>query len=402
MINMTKEEVNLAFYTIYASRNDTEDINGLIQEVFQEGFKITASQKEVEIQPKSWFSKNKIIIKWDSEDTNPEYFKNNIPGMMGFYQNHIPFEDDDLQYRVMMQISVFNTIVAIETEKDYNDAYMQRFVELQGKMDGIGFISDGTLIDRDGRVIVYPSGKSGPAEFSPRACTRKIRGEDKTTPEGKQRKEQSIAYLKDKQVPVLDTLPELPPLEEMGIRSLEEIARRAVALLIVIQYACDINQDNDLEQSKTFVLEMLDKYGVADVLTESEQELLDEEEPEHQAAVNLAWQYEAYWALLWILGLLDTLDFPDGICDCDFAINTVSNCSSFAEFVDKTSMRSAEEILDEADKIYRMHWACVNHRIQGKEAPAGISESVVMERRRGLFWALGYRNEEWDHISMDT
>ncbi|MNN91290.1 hypothetical protein D3C81_2093850 [compost metagenome] len=65
-------------------------------------------------------------------------------------------------------------------------------------------------------------------------------------------------------------------------------------------------------------------------------------------------------------------------------------------------MRSGQEILDEADKIYRMHWACVNHRIQGKEAPAGMSESVVMERRRGLFWALGYRNEEWDHISMDT
>lgn len=392
----------MAFYTIYASRNDTQDISEFIQEVFQDGFKINPSQTGLEIQPKSWFSKNKIMIKWDSEDTNPEYFKNNVPGMIGFYQNQIPFEDEDLQYRVLMQISVFNTIVAIETEKDYNDAYMKRFVELQGKMDGIGFISDGTLIDKDGRVIVYPNGKSGPAQFSPRACTRKVRGEDKTTPEGKQRKEQSITYLKEKQVPVLETLPELPPLADLRIRSQEEIAQRAVALLIVIQFACDINQNNDLQKSRAFVLEMLDKYGVADALTESERELLDAEEPEHQAAVNLAWQYEAYWALLWILGLLDSLDFPDGICDCDFAIHAVSNCSSFAEFFDRTSMRSGEDILDEADKIYRMHWACVNHRIQGKEAPAGLNESVVMERRRGLFWALGYRNEEWDHISMDT
>ncbi|MNN39445.1 hypothetical protein D3C81_1534840 [compost metagenome] len=103
-----------------------------------------------------------------------------------------------------------------------------------------------------------------------------------------------------------------------------------------------------------------------------------------------------------MLGLLDSLDFPDGICDCDFAIQAVSSRSSFDEFMDAASVRPAEEILDEADKIYRMHWACVNHRIQGKEAPAGLNESVVMERRRALFWVLGFRNEEWDHISMDT
>ena len=65
-------------------------------------------------------------------------------------------------------------------------------------------------------------------------------------------------------------------------------------------------------------------------------------------------------------------------------------------------MRNKEKIMDEADKIYRLHWACVSSRIQGQEAPAGMIESIVMERRRGLFWMMGHLDEGWDHISMDT
>lgn len=37
-----------------------------------------------------------------------------------------------------------------------------------------------------------------------------------------------------------------------------------------------------------------------------------------------------------------------------------------------------------------------------KQRQRTLNESVVMERRRGLFWLIGYRNEQWDTISMDT
>lgn len=394
----------MPYFTIFASRNDTRDIGGLVREVFREGYKVAASGPDetlFTVQPKGWFKNNKITIRVVSEDSDPDYFASNIPGMMGFYQR-IPFEDDDLQRRVLIQISVLNTMLAIETEKDYGQEDWNRFVELAGKIDGIGFIQDGTLLDRDGRVIVYPDGTSDAADFSPRACTRKIRGEDRTTPEGWQRKETSLAYLKEKQVPYLESLPELPPLSELKVRSREEIARRAVALLIVIQYACDVAQEGDLPASKAFVADLLDKFGVADELTGDERDLLAQEEPSRQAAINIAWQYEAYWALLWALGLLDSLDFPDHTCDCEFAIQAVSSCDSFAKFLDKTTLRQPESILDEADKIYRLHWACVNDRIQGREPAAGLNESVVMERRRALFWMIGYRDEAWDDIRMDT
>ncbi|AZK44979.1 DUF4272 domain-containing protein [Paenibacillus lentus] len=388
-------------FTIFASRNDTGDIPGLIAEVFADGYKIDGNSGEYVIQPRKWFNKNKMVIRVASEDTDPDYFANNIPGMMGFY-DRIPFEDEQLKRLVLTQISVINTMLAIETDKDYDEAYLTLFQGLLRGVDGIGFIPDGTLADYDGRVIVHPDGRSGNAEFRPRACTRKIRGEEQVSAEGEQRKQETIAYLQSRNIPYIEGLPQLPPLADLHFKPREEIARRAVALLLVIQYACYILQDEGVEQSRQFVTEMLDKYGVTNALTENEADLLQQEEPEHQDAVNISWQYEAYWVLIWALGLVESLEFPNQTCDCDFAIQAVSSCDSFEEFLGKTSPRRPEEILDEADRNYRLHWACVNSRIKGESAPAGMNESIVMERRRALFWLIGSEGEEWDHISLDT
>ncbi|WP_271812700.1 DUF4272 domain-containing protein [Clostridium beijerinckii] len=38
-------------------------------------------------------------------------------------------------------------------------------------------------------------------------------------------------------------------------------------------------------------------------------------------------KYEAYWTLIWALGILDKLDYPSQICDCNFAINLVADCN---------------------------------------------------------------------------
>ncbi|GJM75769.1 hypothetical protein HMSSN036_79850 [Paenibacillus macerans] len=77
----------MPYFTIFASRNDIRDIGGLIHEAFGDDFKITGGgpgETEFSLLPKGWFKSNKITIRVASEDTDPDYFDNNIPGMMGF------------------------------------------------------------------------------------------------------------------------------------------------------------------------------------------------------------------------------------------------------------------------------------------------------------------------------
>ncbi|MBG9455588.1 hypothetical protein ABE61_16330 [Lysinibacillus sphaericus] len=389
------------YFTIFASKNNIDDIEFKISDVFAKGFAIGKNENEYLLKSKALFKKHKLIVRVMSEDTNPDYFVNNIPGMMGYY-NNIPFEDDHLKDLVLTQISVLNTVIAIESEKEINEDQLLLFTDLLSKIGGIGFLPNGTLLDDEGAVIVYPDGQSGPSNFRPQACPRKVMGQEVSSEEGEQRKNNTIAYLKERAISYTASLPQLPPIEDCQFKTQEDIARRAVALLIVIQFACDVAQGGNVEESRDFFINMLRTYKVENDLTENERDFLQASEPDVQEAINISWQYEAYWTLIWALGFVEELDFPDEVCDCEYAIQVVSNCETFEQFYLQAIMRSQEEILDEADKIYRYHWACVDSRIQERTAPAGMNESIVMERRRGLFWMVGHRNEEWDTISMDT
>lgn len=73
------------------------------------------------------------------------------------------------------------------------------------------------------------------------------------------------------------------------------------------------------------------------------------------------------------------------------------------EMVAAAKLRDVSEILDEADLIYRYHWACVDARVNGSGPLQGLEESVVMERRAGLWWMLDIDGQDdWDDVAMDT
>jgi hypothetical protein len=218
-----------------------------------------------------------------------------------------------------------------------------------------------------------------------------------------ERKLKSIEILKLNQVPYMEGLPRIEDVNEIEVRSAEEIAKRAIACLIAIQVACDINNGENVEESREFFKGFLEKYGVSNELTEAEKKIIFGT-PEEQDVINMAWKYEAYWTLIWALGILDELNYPSQICDCDFAINVVADCNDFDEFMKKVNLRSVDEILNEADLIYRYNWACVDARIHGKNAPAKLDSGVVFERHWGLNWLIGKgtENDDWDCVSTDT
>lgn len=216
------------------------------------------------------------------------------------------------------------------------------------------------------------------------------------------RKAASIAKLQAENIPAIDWLPVIESVDKARIRSAEEIARRAIACLITIQAACEQNEDNYDDEGAAWCHGLLEQYNVADEITANERAILAKQGSE-QDIINMVWKYEAYWTLLWALGIVEKLDYPDHIVDCQFAIDAVASCDDFADFMAKTRLRDIEEILDETDLIYRYHWACVDARINGREMPGGLLESVVMERHAGLNWLIGaYDSDDWDDVPVHT
>jgi len=215
-----------------------------------------------------------------------------------------------------------------------------------------------------------------------------------------QRKQESILKLKTKAIPYIDWLPHIESSDDVIQRSAEHIAKRAIACLLMIQVACDLDRDQFDQETEDFIADLLNKFEVADELTVKEKNILNRSAAQ-QDIVNMIWKYEAYWVLLWTLGIVDELKYPDEIADCDFAIEVVSRCRSLQEFMQQVKLRDIEEILDEADLIYRYDWACVEARLKQQNAPANLNASIVLERHGALNWLI-QADADWDNPDVST
>lgn len=217
--------------------------------------------------------------------------------------------------------------------------------------------------------------------------------EARVAPEAWQRKLRSESVLSAEAVPINKLLPVIETAKEAKRRTKEEIAYRALALLVVAV------KGEGLEQSA--VDKIVKDRGLAQHFTPNERAFLMNATPSQHDKVQFVWRYEAAWTLLWALGYVDKLESPRAVCDVQRAVKLMREMGT-KQFLAEARLRDLPEILDQADRIYRYHWAVVEARVNGRKAPAGLDPGVTMERHYALNWLIGYMEQEWDEISTDT
>lgn len=214
------------------------------------------------------------------------------------------------------------------------------------------------------------------------------------------RREKSNAKIKGMGIACMEALPLLESSKEVRLKSLDEICNRAIASLLSIQLAEDIGNNQGYEESKELFSTLLKNYKVENCLLEKEQRLFDGTYSE-QDAIDVCWTYEAYWSLVWALGLVEDISYPNTVCDVKRAIKLVGDTDGKEAFKAQCRLRGVEEILDMLDLYYRYHWATEEKRLRPETEIKDLNPEVVMERRRGLEWLISEEND-WFDISMDT
>ena len=194
----------------------------------------------------------------------------------------------------------------------------------------------------------------------------------------KERKEKTIAKLKEMGIATIEFLPEVEDSSQVKLKSLDEICARAIATLISTQLACDIN-NGDYEESKKYFEVMLDTFKVKDKLNSKEKKLFDGSYSS-QDVIDVVWTYESYWSLCYALGLIDSIEDAGSICDTNLAISFVSKSKDFDDFKSKCKLRDVEEILDMLDLYYRYHWATTDNRMNPNTPIGNLNDEIVVER----------------------
>jgi hypothetical protein len=207
------------------------------------------------------------------------------------------------------------------------------------------------------------------------------------------RKARSIAVLKQEKVPYIEHLPTIETAAEIKPRTREEVALRAIALAVVAVKG----ETGDHQLG----LDLVKRFDIRSALSPAERAFIDDPKPSEQARVQFTWRYESLGVMLWALGFFDELARPDSIVDVPRAVGLLRDLGREG-FVSKATLRSLDDILDQADLIYRYHWAVTDARINGRPAPAGLDRSIVYERHYALNWLIRYMDQDWDDISTDT
>lgn len=211
--------------------------------------------------------------------------------------------------------------------------------------------------------------------------------------EALERKTRMATRLKAEGVPTIDSLPVIEDSGEARARPADEVAKRAIAVCLVAAKGEGIDQ--------AAVDALVHKYGAGSFFSPKEAAFIKNPRPTQQERNEYTWRYEDYWVLLWALGYVDTLDRLEDQCDVPKATRFLLDRTT-EQFIHDAKPRPLGTILDEADLVYRYHWAVVDARVKGKEAPAKLDGGVVQERHYALNWLVGYMNQAWDEISTDT
>jgi hypothetical protein len=213
------------------------------------------------------------------------------------------------------------------------------------------------------------------------------------TPEQESRKEKSETYCEENKVVVNTFLPCIEDESTANIRSKEEVIERTLAL-------CYIGlKSEQLEQIHLDSFE--EKYTLTNSFTTNENNFKNSQNPSDQEMVEANWKYEGLHVLLWSLGFIEILEFPNTYCNVAADVEIIFSKTK-EEFETQAELRSNSEILDAADLIYRLDWACVDARVNGKEKDLTADGEIVFERHYVLNWLINYMGQDWDSITTDT
>lgn len=186
----------------------------------------------------------------------------------------------------------------------------------------------------------------------------------------------------------------LPILDTSKLRTVEEIKGRMSVMNAMINIAFE---------APTYIIEEWIKAQKLTVfLSDSEKQILAKENEDltEEEINSLMWYLEALWALMWLTQMVDKLDAEKHVGDnMASLLPNLEDGDTNGKLDNIKEIRSEQEIYTMLDYYYRLHWYCVDERLNGREPK--LNEGQVYERRKALEWAFN-RSNDWDDVEMGT
>lgn len=392
--------------TLYTAIGDPERITAAVQELFS--LVIKDIQKDEDTTTLMLQDDTQISFHLSHARTKPEFIEMHTEGMANYFAQ-AETDNRTLKEQVLQQIRCFNCVVGIVFETDDNNERTNYIVnslfDVADKINGYLLYPNMCIYNSKGKLVFSSKGESEFSEFIPTANADLLDGNRPTESEAdRERRERSIAILKEQGIPYIEHLLSDALESEAHLKSREEMVRRAAALFAVAVYSeVMLSETPDRKEALTYFSKMDEIYGIYEYITPAEADYIANAESSEHDRIQFVWRYENCAVLLWAAGIVEELPYPSEVCDVPVIAGIFWQHKGMDDLLAEGTARTREEILDAADLSLRYDWACVDARINHKDAPAKLDGGIVMERHYTFNWIIGANNgAEWDEIQPTT
>ena len=199
-------------------------------------------------------------------------------------------------------------------------------------------------------------------------------------------------YLRSRGVPINPHLPVTESADELSVATPKQVAWRVCVLSGLVARACRAPRD--------LVLRFFESGCLFQHTSEAEAEVVRAEVLTPEQISRFQWQVEGLWELAWVLSLIPR---PDHFKACgNQLISLVPKPGEAVDaFIECAQMRSPDELLAEADLLYRLHWAVRDASLRRQHVPTGLPYKVTDERLRAINWVF-FSNVSWEETDTST
>ncbi len=322
---------------------------------------------------------------------------------MANYFSDAKIEDEYVKKMVIAQLQGFDCNVKIDIiinqkkmkgsknseEKLYD--IMQKIIEVCEEHKAY-FSMDMNEIKRyDGKILISKEkGTQMTKKFTPFITAKRIDNFEMTE-EDKKRMARSIEKLKKEKLPYMEGMYVSISESNASIPAKELVIKRAIAMTVtgIASELYNEAKGDDREGIRWFVDLYEEKYGFKEVLNDREKSYLEKYTNEEYEHTIFNWRYECPAVFLWALSLKELTNL-DIICDVKEIVE-ITKDNDMKSLLEKSKLRTKDEIMDMLDYLYRVNWSAVNIRINPENMKDYIfpyNESIVHFRRLALEWLV--------------
>lgn len=177
-------------------------------------------------------------------------------------------------------------------------------------------------------------------------------------------------------------------------RSGSEVATRAVILQGVAAIAYNV--------ASAPIIRWFQGQSIWDAVTPQERSFIMRADSTESEQLQFRWKQEAEWALLWMIGKVQSIGLPTRCCDTRRLVDEIMPAlgDDLEDFIDQAKLRPPGALLAEDDRTYDLWCYSLAAQRRREQLPDDLNLGVLRERRYAFEWMDG--NQDWDEVSCDA